>query len=73
MLEQPAQEIELTAEQRRNLGHVYRMILGWRKDRKNKPVSQPASDSSSVDDSSPVEHPSLQTKSDSAEQTESES
>ena len=56
MLEQPAQEIELTAEQRRNLGHVYRMILGWRRDRKNKPVSQPASESLSE------EHPSLQTK-----------
>jgi hypothetical protein len=67
MLEQPTQEIELTAEQRRNLGHVYRMILGWRKDRKNKATSQPASESSSE------EHSSLQTKSDSAEQTESES
>lgn len=67
MLEQPAQGIELTAEQRRNLGHVYRMILGWRRDRKIKPVSQPASESL------PEEHPSLQTKSDSAEQTESES
>ena len=67
MLEQPAQEIELTAEQRRNLGHVYRMILGWRRNRKNKAVSHPASESL------PEEHPSLQTKSDSAEQTESES
>ena len=45
MLEQPTQEIELTAEQRRNLGHVYRMILGWRRDRKNKPVSHPVSES----------------------------
>lgn len=67
MLEPPAQKIELTAEQRRNLGHVYRMILGWRKDRKNKAASQPASESL------PEEQQSLQTKSDSAEQTESES
>jgi hypothetical protein len=67
MLEQPTQEIELTTEQRRNLGHVYRMILGWRRDRKNKPVSHPASESLSE------EHPSLQSNSDSAEQTESES
>ena len=66
MLEQPAQEIELTAEQRRNLGHVYRMILGWRRDRNNKVVSHPASESL------PEEHPSLQAKSDSAKQTESE-
>ena len=67
MLEQPTQEIELTAEQRRNLGHVYRMILGWRKNRKNKPVS-PA-----VSESLPGEHQSPQTEFDSAEQTESES
>lgn len=67
MLEQPAQEIELTAEQRRNLGHVYRMILGWRRERKNKATSQPASESLLE------EQQSLQTKSDSAEQTESES
>ena len=66
MLEQPTQEIELTAEQRRNLGHVYRMILGWRRDRKINPVSQPASESL------PEEYPSLQAKSDSAKQTESE-
>ena len=67
MLEQPTQEIELTAEQRRSLGHVYRMILGWRRDRKNKATSQPASESL------PGEHQSPQTESDSAEQTESES
>jgi len=67
MLEQPAQELELTAEQRRNLGHVYRMILGWRRDRKNKAVSQPASESL------PEEQQSQQPKSNSAEQTESES
>ena len=66
MLEQPTQEIELTAEQRRNLGHVYRMILGWRKNRKNKPVS-PA-----VSESLPGEHQSPQTESDSPEQPESE-
>ena len=67
MLKQPAQEIELTAEQRRNLGHVYRMILGWRRDRKNKPVSHSASESL------PEEHPSLQPKSDSDGQAKSES
>ena len=67
MLEQPTQEIELTTEQRRNLGHVYRMILGWRRDRKNKTASPPVSESMSG------EHQSPQTESDSAEQTESES
>jgi len=67
MLKQPAQEIELTAEQRRNLGHVYRMILGWRRDRKNKAVSHSGSESL------PEKHPSLQAKSDSAKQTERES
>ena len=67
MLEQPAQEIELTAEQRRNLGHVYRMILGWRRDRKNKTASPPVSESMSG------EHQSPQTESDSAEKAESES
>lgn len=66
MLEQPTQEIELTADQRRNLGHVYRMILGWRKNRENKPVS-PA-----VSESLPEEYQSPQTESDSADQTESE-
>ncbi len=67
MLEQPTQEIELTAEQRRNLGHVYRMILGWRRDRKNKTVSPPVSESISG------ERQSSQTESDSDVQTESES
>ena len=67
MLEQPAQEIELTAEQRRNLGHVYRMILDWRRDRKNKTASPPVTESMSG------EHQSPQTESDSAEQAESES
>ncbi len=67
MLEQPTQEIELTAEQRRNLGHVYRIILGWRRDRKNKTASPP------VTESIYGEHQSPQAESDSAEQTESES
>ena len=67
MLEQPTQEIELTAEQRRNLGYVYRIILGWRRDRKNKPASPPVSELMSE------EHQSPQAKSDSTEQTESES
>lgn len=67
MLEQPTQEIELTDEQRRNLGHVYRMILGWRRDRKNKTASPPVSESMSGERQSP------QTESDSAEQAESES
>lgn len=67
MLEQPAQGLELTAEQRRNLGHVYRMILGWRRERKNKAVSQSASESM------PEKQQTQQPKSDSAEQTESES
>lgn len=67
MLEQPIQEIELTAEQRRNLGHVYRIILGWRRDRKNKEASQPASESS------PEERQPLPSTPESAEQTESES
>lgn len=67
MLEQSTQEIELTAEQRRNLGHVYRMILGWRRDRKNKTASPP------VTESMYGEHQSSQAESDSAEQTESES
>ena len=67
MLEQPTQEIELTAEQRRNLGHVYRMILGWRRDRKNKTASPPVTESISG------EHQSPQTESDSAKQAESES
>lgn len=67
MLEQPTQEIELNAEQRRNLGHVYRMILGWRRDRKNKTTSPPISESMSG------EHQSLQTKSDSDVQAKSES
>ena len=67
MLEQPTQEIELTAEQRRNLGHVYRMILGWRRDRKNKTASPPVSESMSGEYQSP------QIKSDSDVQAESES
>lgn len=67
MLEQPTQEIELTAEQRRNLGHVYRMILGWRRDRKNKTAFPAVSESMSG------EHQSPQTESDSAEPAESES
>ncbi|WKZ48564.1 MAG: hypothetical protein QY306_04225 [Anaerolineales bacterium] len=67
MLEQPTQKIELTAEQRRNLGHVYRMILGWRRDRKNKTASPPVNESMSRENQSP------QTESDSAEQAESES
>lgn len=67
MLKQPAQEIELTAEQRRNLGHVYRMVLGWRRDRKNKTAFPPVSESMSG------EHQSPETKSDSDVQAESES
>ncbi len=67
MLEQPTQELKLTAEQRRNLGHVYRMILGWRRNRKNKAVSQSASESL------PEEQQTQQSNSDSAEQTESDS
>jgi len=67
MLEQPTQAIELTAEQRRNLGHVYRMILGWRRDRKNKTGSPLISESMSG------EHQSPQTKSDSDVHAESES
>lgn len=67
MLEQPTQEIELTAEQRRNLGHVYRMILGWRRDRKNKTASPPVSESMSG------EHQSPQTEPDSDVPAESES
>ncbi|HRJ56348.1 MAG TPA: hypothetical protein PLV64_08690 [Anaerolineales bacterium] len=67
MLEQPTKEIELTVEQRRNLGHVYRLILGWRRERKNKEASQPASESS------PEERQPLQSTPESAEQTESES
>ena len=67
MLEQPSQAIELTAEQRRNLGHVYRMIPGWRRDRKNKTGSPLISESMSG------EHPSPQTKSDSHVHAESES
>ena len=67
MLEQPTQEIELTAEQRRNLGHVYRMILGWRRDRKNKAISP------LVSESMPEEHQSPQTESDSAELAEGKS
>jgi len=67
MLEQPTQEIELTAEQRRNLGHVYRMILGWRRDRKNKTASPPVTESMSGDRLSP------QTESDSDVPAESES
>ena len=57
MLEQPTQEIELTAEQRRNLGHVYRMILGWRRDRKNKTASPPVSESMSGERQSPQTEP----------------
>ena len=67
MLEQPTQEIELTAEQRRNRGHVYRMILGWRRDRKNKTASPPVTESMSG------EHQSPQTESDSDVPAESES
>lgn len=67
MLEQPTQKIELTAEQRRNLGHVYRMILGWRRDRKNKTASPPVTESMSG------EHQSPQTESDSDVPAESES
>jgi len=65
MLEQPTQKIELTAEQRCNLGHVYRMILGWRRDRKNKTVSPTTTESMTGENQSP------QTESDSAEQAES--
>ena len=67
MLDQPTQEIDLTAEQRRNLGHVSRMILGWRRYRKNKTASPPVTESMSG------EHQSPQTESDSAAQAESES
>ena len=67
MVEQPAPELGLTAEQRRNPGCVYRMLLGWRRDRKHKVVCQPASDSL------PEEQQSQQPKSNFAEQTESES
>ena len=67
MLEQPTQEIELTVEQRRNLGHVYRMIPGWRRDGKNKTAFPPISESMAG------EHQSPETKSDSDVQAESES
>ncbi|HKJ37143.1 MAG TPA: hypothetical protein VJ972_00070 [Anaerolineales bacterium] len=36
MLEQHNDEIVLTPEQRHQLGHVYRIILSWRRQRKNK-------------------------------------
>ena len=36
MTEQVTQEVALTPDQRRRLGHVYRLILGWRRERKNK-------------------------------------
>ena len=35
MLEHHTEEIELTPEQRRQLGHVYRLILSWRRERRN--------------------------------------
>jgi hypothetical protein len=36
MTEQDTKEVALTPEQRRRLGHVYRLILSWRQERKNK-------------------------------------
>jgi len=36
MKEREPQEVHLTSEQRRRLGHVYRLILSWRRERKNK-------------------------------------
>lgn len=65
MVEQPTQEIKLTADQRRNLGHVYRIILGWRRDRKN--ITSSPSLSESIGEEIQT-HP---TKSESAEQAES--
>lgn len=32
MTEQDAQSVVLTPEQQRRLGHVYRIILGWRRE-----------------------------------------
>jgi len=45
MTEQVTQEVVLTPDQRRRLGHVYRLILSWRRERKNKTEqhSQPES------------------------------
>ncbi|HKZ41753.1 MAG TPA: hypothetical protein VJ044_12365 [Candidatus Hodarchaeales archaeon] len=36
MTNQDAKEVVLTPEQRRRLGQVYRLILSWRRERKNK-------------------------------------
>jgi len=36
MTEQDSKEVVLTPEQRRRLGQVYRLILSWRRERKNK-------------------------------------
>ncbi len=36
MTEQDTKEVVLTPEQKRRLGQVYRLILSWRRERKNK-------------------------------------
>jgi len=45
MTGQDTKEVVLTPEQRRLLGQVYRLILSWRRERKNKTeeISQPES------------------------------
>ena len=45
MTEQDTKEVVLTPEQRRRLGHVYRLILSWRRERKNRAEKLPQHES----------------------------
>jgi hypothetical protein len=45
MTEQEPKEVVLTPEQRRRLGHVYRLILSWRRERKYKTEKSAQSES----------------------------
>jgi len=45
MTEQDTKEDVLTPEQRRRLGQVYRLILSWRRERKNRVENFPQHES----------------------------
>lgn len=66
MTEQDIKEAVLTPEQRRRLGQVYRLILSWRRERKNN------TEKASQHESTEVEPQSVQINSDPVSSIETE-
>ena len=66
MTEQDTKEVVLTPEQKRRLGQVYRLILSWRRERKNK------KEESSDGESTEVKGPSIDTRASPIDSPESE-